>query len=388
MFPGVTEPARATMRVLTLTPFFPSVRNPAQGGFIAEPLSRMEQFGVVSRVIATQPFYRGREQSLDSRIAQWESFPALPGNLGLSTAGGLLAASLRRKVREMNRADPVALIHAHSALPCGRAAQLLSEELGIPFVVTVHGLDAFFTRQSGLVAGAWCRMVAKRVYESAQSVICISKKVRDEVLLGAQAKTAVIYNGVDAELFSPGSESQRPTIILSVGNLIPIKDHALLLQAFAGAARNRDCVLEIIGEGPERNNLIGLAEKLGIADRVHFLGRKSRQEVADAMRRCAIFALPSRYEGQGCVYLEAMASGKPAIGCAGQGIEEIIEHQKSGILIPPGGHAALTKSLNALLDDAALRQKIGGSARATVLRSHTLTHQAQQLSELYRRCAR
>src|SRR3954467_2886381 len=99
----------------------------------------------------------------------------------------------------MNRADPVALIHAHSALPCGRAAQLLSEELGIPFVVTVHGLDAFFTRQSGLVAGAWCRMVAKRVYESAQSVICISKKVRDEVLLGAQAKTAVIYNGMDAE---------------------------------------------------------------------------------------------------------------------------------------------------------------------------------------------
>jgi glycosyltransferase involved in cell wall biosynthesis len=280
------------------------------------------------------------------------------------------------------------MIHAHSALPCGHAARLLSEELDIPFVVTVHGLDAFFTRQGGVVAGAWCRLVAKRVYESARRVICISEKVRDEVLLGARAKTAVVYNGVDAELFSPGSESQPPAIILSVGNLIPIKDHALLLRAFAGAARNRDCVLEIIGDGPGRNNLIRLAEKLGIAERVHFLGWKSRPEVADAMRRCAIFALPSRYEGQGCVYLEAMASGKPAIGCAGQGIEEIIEHQKNGILIPPGDQGALTKSLNTLLDDAALRQTIGASARATVLRSHTLTHQAQQLSELYRRCAR
>jgi glycosyltransferase involved in cell wall biosynthesis len=82
-----------------------------------------------------------------------------------------------------------------------------------------------------------------------------------------------------------------------------------------------------------------------------------------------------------------MASGKPAIGCWEQGIEEIIEHGKNGILIPAGEEKSLLDSLSLLLDDAELRGRIGTAARGTILQRHTLTHQARQLSEIYRRCA-
>src|SRR5579863_600341 len=104
------------------------------------------------------------------------------------------------------------------------------------------------------------------------------------------------------------------------------------------------------------------------------------------MNRCAVFALPSSYEGLGCVYLEAMASGKAAIGCRGQGIEEIIEHGKNGLLISPGNEDELSDCLGMLLRNEELRGRMGMSARAAVLQRHTLGHQARQLTEVYREC--
>jgi glycosyltransferase involved in cell wall biosynthesis len=131
-----------------------------------------------------------------------------------------------------------------------------------------------------------------------------------------------------------------------------------------------------------------LAQEIGISGRVRFHGRQSRETIAEAMRRCAVFALPSSYEGLGCVYLEAMASGRPAIGCRGQGIEEIIEHGKSGFLISPGNDAELSEFLRVLLQNDDFRSRMGMNARSAVLQRHTLEHQAEQLTEVYRECVR
>src|SRR5262249_47490658 len=144
--------------------------------------------------------------------------------------------------------------------------------------------------------------------------------------------------------------------------------------------------VEIIGEGPERTSLARLASELGIQSRVHFLGRRSRREVAAAMKRCTVFVLPSSYEGLGCVYLEAMASGKPAIGCYGQGIEEIIQHGRNGLLISPDSESDLSAALATLLSDRQLCCRLGLAARDTVLSRYTLAHQASQLTAAYREC--
>jgi hypothetical protein len=118
------------------------------------------------------------------------------------------------------------------------------------------------------------------------------------------------------------------------------------------------------------------------------LGRKPRSDVAEAMRQCTLFALPSWYEGLGCVYLEAMSTERVAIGCRGQGIEEIIRHRENGWLIEPKSLSELTHALQTLLSDKPLRETLGRNARKTVLQGYTLAHQATQLLSLYRECVR
>ncbi len=372
------------LRVLVLTPFYPSVADPSQGSFIAEHLPHLRKFADCETIVA-HPFYRRSAMPVPDSNVELRKYASIPTNLGLPAAGGLLASSLISIVTARHRRAPYDLIHAHAALPCGLAAARLSQELSIPFVVSVHGLDAFFEKQGGPSFGRWCRRVAAGVYRSASSVICISHKVREQVVNKVAANATVIYNGVDTDLFSPGTEPDSPRVILSVGNLIPIKRHALLLRAFARISETvKDWQLQIIGDGPERRNLVALAGGLGVSDRVSFHGRQSRSKVADAMRRSAIFALPSAYEGLGCVYLEAMSCAKPVIGCQRQGIDEIIEHGKNGILVPPNDESRLYDALLALVQNEELRKKLGTAARKVVLQDHTLPIQAKRLADVYR----
>jgi len=378
-----------SIHVLTLTPFYPSEHDDAGGCFVAEPLDWLSKVGVMNAVFAVQPFYRAKTRARQSASSeQWLRYFSLPGGLGLPTAGAFLYARIVARVRELQRSHQIDLIHAHAPLPCGHAAMLLSAELGLPFVVSVHGLDAFSTEQVKGRAGEWCRRISQRVYRSSRRVICISEHVREQVLegTGPTCRTSVVYNGVNAELFSPGTEPQSgKPIVLSVGNLIPIKGHALLIRAIAALAPEFPAIsLEIIGDGAERAHLEGLVLELKIADRVRFLGRQSRQQVAAAMRRCSVFALPSRYEGLGCVYLEAMSTGRPVIGCRGQGIAEIIQHGTNGFLVGPDNERELTLALGMLLRDDIRGRNLGAAARDTILERLTLAHQAEMLARIYR----
>jgi len=379
----------SALHVLTLTPFFPSDQNEVNGCFIAEPVEQLKQFGVESSVIAVSPIYYPRKQPSSLAAAEWARYPQVPGNLGLSSAGKLLYARLLGRIRNLHAAKPIDVIHAHAALPCGHAAALLSSRLKIPFVVTIHGLDVFHTCYLGGLPAAWRRRVSVDVYRKARTVICISGRVQDILKTGASADTCstVVHNGVDPNLFSakPAEVGQFDSEILVVGNLLRSKGHELVLRALGnlGPAFPR-LRCRIIGEGPDRAQFEALASDLGIAQQVQFVGRQSRSQVAEAMRRCSVFVLPSRNEGLGCVYLEAMSCGKPVIACRGQGIDEVIEHGANGWLIPVEGLEQLVQGLSALLGSSELRARIGMAARQTVLEKLTLSHQAQLLARIYR----
>jgi len=385
------------LHVLTLTPFYPTTNDDAAGCFVSEPLDALDKAGVRNTVIAVHPFYRGHYQARESNLpTKWMRYFCLPGGFGLPTAGAFLFARIVGCIRQLHLSRRIDLVHAHAPLPCGHAAMLLCAELGIPYVVSVHGLDAFSTVQVSGRASEWCRRISQRVYCSSRRVICVSERVREKVLEGtlSACRTSVVYNGVDPELFAPagGVDSTDPssesTVILSVGNLIPIKGHDLLIRAVASLAAEFPAVtLEIVGDGAERSRLQALAHQLQAAERVRFLGRQSRRQVATAMRRCAVFALPSRYEGLGCVYLEAMASCKPVIGCRGQGIAEIIQQGANGFLVGPDNERELTLALRMVLRDPARRQNLGTAARDTILHRLTLEQQAENLLRIYREAA-
>jgi teichuronic acid biosynthesis glycosyltransferase TuaC len=382
--------------VLTLTPFYPSRGNDVSGCFVAETLEQLVAQGAQSSVVAVDSIYHPRKMSSDEFPAQWIRYPQLPGNLGLSSAGRLLGLVLLNRVRRLQQRSAVSVIHAHAALPCGHAAAFLSRRLGIPFVVTIHGLDVFNNCfEEGIAAGRR-RKASSFVYRNAHTVICISEKIerllRDGV--GSEVNAEVVYNGTDPERFTPGNSidgsarEELPTILM-VGNLLAGKGHELVFSAVSRLVNlfpKLQC--HIIGEGADRERFAKFAERLGIRGHIYFLGRRSRAEVAQAMRDCTVFVLPSRFEGLGCVYLEAMATGKPVIACRGQGIDEIIQHGANGWLIPVDGLEDLVQGLQVLLGDAGVRLKIGNAARQTILEDLTMSHQAQKLHRIYEEAAR
>jgi teichuronic acid biosynthesis glycosyltransferase TuaC len=381
-------PPGKTLHVLTLTPFYSLLDDDARGCSVAESLPWLERLGVINTVVAVQPFYRAHARPCNSGIpARRRHFFALPGGFGLPTSGVFLFTSLLAEIRRLHQTRPIDVIHPHVALPCGHAAALLSRELKIPFVVTVHGLDAYSTNQVKSYAKKWCKRVSRLVYRSARRVICGSETVRDQVIEGAAApvNTQVIYGGVDPQIFTPSSSDAVPAVILSVGNLIPIKGHEPLLRALGAIHQScGDFSWEIIGDGPEQSRLEKLGRELGIAEKIRFLGPRYRSDIAGAMRRGTIFALPSRDEGLGRVYLEAMSAAKPVIACRGQAIEEVIEQGINGCLIDPDDLVELSETLTVLLQRAQLRREMGAAARKTILQGFTLAYEAARLVRLYR----
>lgn len=388
------HPSSPNLHVLTLTPFFPFASNPVYGTYVSEPIQRFAEYNLHSTVIAVSPLYRDRRRPLPSVDAEWLRYAQIPGNLGLTTAGVFLYRRSLRFVRCVHRQRPIDIIHAHSALPCGHAASLLAQRFDVPFVVTIHGLDVFNACfEPGTPAAKRRAQLSADVYRRAGSVICISRGIQNILTEGMPqpVRSCVIYNGTDPRMFFPEETPapQRAPNILMVGNLLRGKGHEVVLRAMAQVAvQFPDLQCKMIGEGSDRNRFADLACDLGISERIIFMGRQDRQSVAKAMRECTIFALPSRFEGLGCAYLEAMACAKPVIACEGQGIGEIIQHGHNGWLIPVDGVPEMAEALLRLLGSSDLRARIGNNARQTIVSGFTLMDQVRRLDSVYREVTR
>ena len=381
----------AGIHVLTLTPFYPSLGD-ERGGFVAEPVTEFAELGIRSTVIAVRPWHKSRAHIAPTAPpAEWVRYASVPGNVGLASSGYLLYLRVRDKVRSLHARHPIAVVHAHAALPCGEAARLLGAQFSIPVVVTVHGLDAYFTQQVAGRNGERCAAICRRVYQEAKRVVCISEEVRYQVFSGLPEarNTEVVYNGVDTEFFSPARErSEGAPTISSVGSLIASKGHEVTLRALAEMrAEFPALICRIVGEGVELSRLQALAQQMGVAGQVEFLGRKTRAQVAELLRASDMFALPSRYEGLGCAYLEAMASGLPTIAYRGQGIQEVIRHNENGILMSEqsaeNAPRALAAVVRTLLKNREMRGALGDAARRTVVEGFTLRHQAAALAQVF-----
>ena len=139
-----------------------------------------------------------------------------------------------------------------------------------------------------------------------------------------------------------------------------------------------------VGEGNDRAWLEDLAEQNGVNRHVHFLSGLSFAELAACYEACEMFALPSRGEGFGLVYLEAMARGKPVIGGAHGGAPEVIEDGVTGYLVPHGDAVQLATSIETLLSDPAMAQKMGARGRQRVEREFRFSVFAKSLKKILR----
>jgi glycosyltransferase involved in cell wall biosynthesis len=187
----------------------------------------------------------------------------------------------------------------------------------------------------------------------------------------------------------PSAFPERARIVLTVGRWDPAERYKgadTLISALPHVLQAApDAVLVLVGDGDDRARLEQLARESGVAERIHFRFGLSQEELFACYAHCDVFALPSRAEGFGLVFLEAMANAKPVIGGAHGGSPDVIEDGVSGFLVPHGNVEKLSNALVSLLIDPALAHEMGERGRQRVQDNYTFERFQAGLNEILRR---
>lgn len=376
------------MKVLYISGMYPTPDYPQKGIFCHEQVKALKQIGVDVDVVVPMTVYdkeyETKKWKYEDVEIQYVRFLKLPGGRGYEHIGKLLYYSLLLSGIKFQEYD---IIHADAPLPAGDAALKLSKKYKIPFVVHGHGLDVFFDESYKDAPN--CKKISKvckQVYEQANAIAGVSQKVLNciQERVDIYDKSYVVYNGVDTTKFYPMSEKISEKYILTVGNLIALKGHDDTIKALAKLVNSgvTDVRLKIAGRGPLEMELKDLVERLGISNYVDFLGYVPYEKIAELMRNASLFCLPSWYEALGCVYLEAMASGIPTIGCYGNGIDEVITDGLDGFLVDNKNVQQIFEKMKMIFQGKAY-ENVGVKARKTVEDNYKWIDSAKNLLKLY-----
>ena len=208
----------------------------------------------------------------------------------------------------------------------------------------------------------WLHPLERWMYSRYTAVACASEAIAASVrewIPGIDWKITVIENGIDVQKFQHAKPVSRASVgisnsncvLLYVASLQPRKDHMNLLRAMAHIS---DADLVLVGDGELRAQLERLAETLGIARRVHFLGR--RKDVAELLKMADIYVHPPKFEGFGIAAAEAMAAGKPIVATNVPGLAQVVGD--AGILVPPGDSATLAREVCNLMKSGNRRSQL------------------------------
>ncbi|MBW8011849.1 MAG: glycosyltransferase family 4 protein [Chloroflexi bacterium] len=291
--------------------------------------------------------------------------------------GGCLRAS---RLMRTWRPD---VVLAFFGSPSGVIALYLRMIYGLPYVVSLRGGDvpgfrpydfAFYHKLIGpLLHVVWRR---------AASVVANSSGLRFFAQsFDSSVPIQKIPNGVDAANYPGSTRRWEPTHILFVGRLVYQKGIDLLIKALAGI---KELIWEVslVGDGPQRKELQALGERLGIGERVNFIGWQDREILVKRYQQANLFVFPSRHEGMPNAVLEAMASGLPVIASAIAGNEELVSPNETGILVSGEDVDALRGALRELISNPNLRKKMGMAGRKRVQTDYTWDRVAEQYLKL------
>jgi glycosyltransferase involved in cell wall biosynthesis len=308
---------------------------------------------------------------LDGLAVRYVRYVSPPRGRAYARWGAWAAPALRRALQ---RDGPFDLIHAHNAVPAADA--VLRAAIGAPMVVSIHGGDVLWT--SSRVPGG--REAVGRALREARLVLANSHLIASLAHEHGATRTRVVHLGADVP--PPRAQPREgPPLIATVAHLVARKRHGDVLEALAKLPGVRYLV---IGEGPERSRLQAWARELGLADRVEFTGQLAPAEAVRRASEAWCFVMPSTEEAFGVAYIEAMAAGIPAIGCAGEPGPEEIAAAGGGIeLVEPRSPDALAACLRRLLGDEQARSELGARARATVAAQFTWRHCGEQTLAAY-----
>ena len=293
------------------------------------------------------------------------------------------------------RANRPDVVHSHFWMS-GRAALAAAGPLALPVAHTFHALDVVRRRHQGAKHASpseWLETERELVRRADRLIAQCSDEVFELRRLGADsARISVVPSGVEVERFRPDgpADPRRPGLARlvcqtrlverkGVGNAIvalaELPDAELVI---AGGPER-----EALGRDPEARRLLELAQEAGVADRVEFRGRLDRDQVPQLMRSADAIVCVPWYEPFGIVPLEAMACGVPVIASAVGGLIDTVVDGVTGIHVPPRDPAAIAAAARRLLDDPALRRRLGAAGALRVRRLFTWERAAEGVLDAY-----
>lgn len=305
--------------------------------------------------------------------------------MGRGLRGLAYAVEAAMVARWMRRHD-MAHLHVHFGNAGASVGVLVKVLTGCHLSYTIHGPDEFDD-----VSG---QRLAMKMH-AADAVVCISQFARGQLMrISAPldwAKFQVCRLGVDPRQFTfvAPAEGQSHIRMLCVGRLTPAKGQVLLVQA---CAQLRDTGLDfsvtLVGDGPDRARVEQAIAELDLQQHVKLAGSLTQDGVRRALAQSDIFVLPSLAEGIPVVLMEAMSSGVPCVSTPVNGIPELIEHGRTGMLATPGDAESLARHLLSLAHNEGLRREIALCAREKVRWHFDLARNVQQLSGVFARFPR
>jgi glycosyltransferase involved in cell wall biosynthesis len=274
--------------------------------------------------------------------------------------------------RRLGNRVPGAIL-AYLTVPSGIVGAWLSLRTGAPLMTLLRGTDVPGHRELSPWMHRLAWPVTQWVWRRSAHVVSNSWSMAaaaERAMPGLRVEA--VWNGVDADRFTPGAEESPrtgPPVVLYAGRLVKVKRLDLLLHAW-GRARARlapDATLELAGYGPERQPLEALARNLGLGDSVRFLGQLSEDALLQAYRRATIFVSISLAEGLPNSVLEALACGVPALLSDIGPHREILDGTPGGLLCPSGEAEGIALALVELIQSVKSERVIPNAARSAVL---------------------
>jgi glycosyltransferase involved in cell wall biosynthesis len=280
------------------------------------------------------------------------------------------------------RRNSIGHIHNHIGDQSGTVTMIAARLAGVGYSITFHGWPVFFDAQYSRI---------KEKVLGAQFTRSISYFCRSQLMMfsGCDNPTPfkVVHCGLIADKYCYRPPREQIRTIFCAARLSPEKGHAVLINALrllhdAGY----DLELRLAGDGPSRRQLSTLANGLGLADRVHFLGYLSEDEVITELQGSDLFILPSFVEGIPVAAMEAMAVGVPVVATNIAGTSELIEHGKTGLLIHPSDPQALADAVVWMIEHYAFRAHAAELARKKVLDEFDINKEAEKLNRYLLDC--
>ena len=279
-------------------------------------------------------------------------YPVVP-KVGMSLAPALLYAATVSPVRKiLNAGFEFDLIDAHYFYPDGIAAVLLARKLHKPVVITARGTDINLISRF-----RFPRAMIRWAAAESDGVVAVCQALKDKLVrIGVDhGRIRVFRNGVDLDAFkledpsaAKGELGVGTPAIASVGSLVPLKRHELVIRALQTLPA---VSLLIAGAGPEEEKLKSLAGELGVASRVRFLGLVPQRELPKVYAAADALVLASSREGWANVLLEAMACGTPVVATNVGGTPEVVAAPEAGRLVGEATPQALSTAIRELLAD-------------------------------------